>query len=78
MGGKSPDGERTGVLRQGFEPDGERSLSLAFAWFKFVVRFSLAHRSSLAVMLRQGFEPWSLPREGNMIGRTTLSERTLL
>ena len=28
-------------------------------------------------MLRQGFEPWSLPREGNMIGRTTLSEPVL-
>jgi hypothetical protein len=26
-------------------------------------------------MLRLGFEPRSLPREGNMIGRTTLSER---
>jgi hypothetical protein len=29
-------------------------------------------------MLRQGFEPWSLPREGNMIGRTTLPERVLV
>ena len=26
-------------------------------------------------MLRRGFEPRSLPREGNMIGRTTLPER---
>jgi hypothetical protein len=33
--------------------------------------------SFVSRMLRQGFEPWSLPREGNMIGRTTPSERAL-
>ena len=42
-----------------------------------IARHSLRSGGCVGRMLRRGFEPRSLPREGNMIGRTTLSERVV-
>ena len=65
----------TGVLRRGFGPeeDSLRSSSrVQISWSHPLVTY-VPRR-----MLRRGFEPRSLPREGNMIGRTTLSEPVFL
>ena len=62
------------MLRQGFEPERDVLTSLRATGRVSYPSIAFAPYFVRRKMLRQGFEPWSLPREGNMIGRTTLTE----